>query len=53
MKTKTLHYPKKKQKYTREKPVSLAGPSFDDILGALLKTEPTPKEDKKKAKNLG
>ena len=50
MKIKKLHYPKKKQKYSHEKPISLAGASFDDVLGALLKTEPMSTKEKKKEK---
>lgn len=46
MTTKKLHYPKKK-KTTSEKPISLAGASFDDVLGALLKTEPLLKDKKR------
>ena len=38
---------KKEKKKTIEKPVSLAGPSFDDVLAALLKTKPMPKEHEK------
>ena len=30
-----------------EKPVSLAGAKFKDILAALLQTKPMPKEEKK------
>ncbi len=35
-----------------EKPVSLWGPSFEEVLGALLKSKPMPKEKKKKQKNV-
>ena len=31
-----------------EKPVSLFGMSFDEVLGKIVKTRPTPKPQKKK-----
>ena len=37
---------KKKKKTNAEKPISLFGASFKDVVGALLKT-PKPKEEKK------
>jgi len=37
---------KASRKTTYEKPVSLAGASFEDVVGALLKT-PKPKKEKK------
>ncbi len=44
--------PKKKEtekanKSGAEKPVSLWGPKFNDVLAALLKTKPMPKEVQK------
>jgi len=37
-----------KSKSTYEKPVSLVGVSFKEVLGALLNTKPIPKEMKRK-----
>jgi len=40
--------PEKKEKRSAvEKPVSLWGASFTEVLGALLKTKPMPKEEKR------
>jgi hypothetical protein len=36
-----------------EKPVSLWGASFTEVLAALLKTKPMPKEEKKKGRKEG
>jgi hypothetical protein len=44
--TKTAKKPKEKE--NAEKPISLSGASFTDVLAALLKTEPMPKPSKKK-----
>ena len=38
----------KNNKSGAEKPVSLWGASFTEVLQALLKTKPMPKEEKKK-----
>jgi len=48
--------PKKKEaiqtnKSGAEKPVSLWGASFTEVLAALLKTKPMPKDSKKKTTN--
>jgi len=34
------------KKAPAEKPISLAGPKFKDVLKALLETRPMPKEEK-------
>ena len=39
---------KEQDKNGAEKPISLWAASFIDVLGALLKTKPMPKESKKK-----
>ncbi len=44
-KTKKKTEEKKPNKSGAEKPVSLWGASFTDVLTALLKTKPMPKED--------
>lgn len=48
MDTKNQKADKEEKHSGAEKPVSLWGASFAEVLGALLKTKPMPKEDKKK-----
>ena len=36
----------KKKKANAEKPISLFGAKFEEVLGVLLKTKPKPKEKK-------
>lgn len=43
--------PKNDKKTTSEKPVSLAGAPFEEVVGALLKTPKPEKEEKKGDKN--
>jgi hypothetical protein len=53
MANKNQELEKEEKKSGAEKPVSLWGAPFTEVLGALLKTKPMPKEeqkDKKKAK---
>ena len=53
LKKKTVMNDKKKKntrKTTYDKPVSLTGASFDEVVGALLKT---PKPEKKESKEKG
>lgn len=52
MTTKTKKKPeeKKPNKSGAEKPVSLWGASFTEVLGALLNTKPQPKQDQEKTK---
>lgn len=45
-KTKKKTEEKKPNKSGAEKPVSLWGASFQDVIKALLKTKPEPKKDK-------
>ncbi len=40
--------PESVNKSRAEKPISLHGPKFEDVLAALLKTGPQPKEKKQK-----
>jgi len=48
MKTKNQKSEKEEKKSGAEKPVSLYGASFRDVMKALLKTKPMPKEEKEK-----
>ena len=38
---------KQEKRPPHEKPISLAGAKFKEVLAALLQTKPMPKEDKK------
>lgn len=50
MNVKNERKKKEQGKNGAEKPISLWGASFTDVLGALLKTKPMPKENSKKEK---
>jgi len=53
MATKNPDSEKEEKKKRAEKPISLWGAPFTEVLGALLKTKPMPKEEKPNKKIKG